>query len=385
MTDVRPVASAVARRPRDLRVASFSDVHLGHGQTPTSKIIENLRTAFPDTPETWELDLILMGGDLFDEGMAYTNKYITEIENWLFSLARMCAKRNIVLRFLEGTSSHDRGQSAHMSKIIAQHGLVIDYKYITEVTVESIEALGISMLYVPDNIAGDGDHVWALVQAAMAEAGVTHVDYANVHGGFSYQLPNIASVQAHCHQMDRFLSIVDNYIWSGHIHIPSTWERIYCNGSFDRLNHGEEEAKGHWRALLRQNGEDEMVFHVNRGAAIYRSIDCTGMSVEQAATALEGVASLPLDSAVRVVAERGHPILTNLARLRQDYPHIRWTGKALEAGEKPESLALDLRPNVQEVPITPGNIADLLMARISTKCDNPAVVARCAELLPTFL
>lgn len=385
MTDYRPSAAAIARRQRDLRVGSFSDIHLGHSQTPTSLTIQNLRTAFPNNAETGELDLLLMGGDLFDEAMAYTNKYITEIENYLFSLALMCSTRRIVLRFLEGTSSHDRGQAVHMGKIIAQHNLDIDYKYITEVTVEYIEALGITMLYIPDNIAGDGDTVWALVQKAMVDAGVEHVDYANVHGAFSYQLPNIASVQANCHRMERYLGIVDNYIFSGHIHIPSIYERIYCNGSFDRLNHGEEEPKGHWRALIRKNGDDELVFRVTQGAAIYKTVSCLDMPLEQALASLEEVQSLPLDSSVRVVAERGNPILANLARLRQDYPHIRWVGKAVETSNKPEGLLLDLRPATQEIPITPENISELLMERIRVKCDNPRVVARCIELLPTFL
>lgn len=385
MVDQQPSARAVARRTRDLRVASFSDVHLGHPQTPTPSIIRNLYGAFPDTAETGELDLILMGGDLFDAELAYSNVHITEIENWMYSLARLCAKRRIVLRFLEGTFSHDRGQAAHMERIIAQHGLDIDYKYITQVTVETIEALGITMLYVPDNIAGDGDTVWAMVQAALAEAGVSSVDYANIHGGFAYQLPNIASVQANCHQMERYLGIVDNYIWSGHIHVPSRYGRIFCNGSFDRLNHGEEEAKGHWRAQIRKNGDDELVFRETTNAMVYKTVSCEGLPLDEAFARLALAATLPLDSSVRIVAERGNPILANLARLRQDYPHIRWVGKPVENHEKVEPLLLDLRPDVEAPPITPDNIADLLMERIRDKCDNPAVVARCAELLPTFL
>lgn len=383
--ELRPSAAAIAARSRDLKIGSFSDIHLGHSQTPTPLIIKHLYEAFPDNAETGELDLLLMGGDLFDEALAYNSTYITEIENWMYSLARMCAKRKIVLRFLEGTSSHDRGQAVHMGRIIAQHGLEVDYKYITQVTVEYIESLDISMLYVPDNIAGDGDTVWAMVQKVLLEAGLDKVDYANIHGGFAYQLPKIASVQANCHQMERYLGIVSNYIFSGHIHIPSRYGRIFCNGSFDRLNHGEEEAKGHWRATIRQSGDDDLVFVENKHAAIYRSVSCEGMAPDQAREALDGMAHLPLDSSVRVIAERGNAILSNLAQLRQDYPHIRWVGKAVDSREKAEPLLLDLRPQQAIPEITPETIVPMLMERIRGKCDDAMVVTRCAELLPSFL
>ena len=95
----RPLASAIAKRTRDLRIASFSDVHLGHPQTPTSLIIQNLqRYGFPNTAETGELDLILLGGDLFDMGLMYSDAVVNEIETWMYSFLRMCERWNIVLR-----------------------------------------------------------------------------------------------------------------------------------------------------------------------------------------------------------------------------------------------------------------------------------------------
>jgi hypothetical protein len=218
------------------------------------------------------------------------------------------------------------------------------------------------------------------VQQAMAEAGLEQVDYANIHGQFAYQMPNIASVQANCHPMERYLKIVKNYIFSGHIHFPSTYDRIFCNGSFDRLNHGEEEAKGHWRALIRQNGEDEFVFHVTENAAVYRSIDCTGWELEPALAAAQKLAdALPKEASIRIVADRGNPILVALPRLRQDYPFIRWTNKAVDTREVKPILERVIKH--ETVSINAGNIVELLMPRIREKNDNPVVISRCLDLL----
>src|ERR1700744_5997385 len=83
----RPSPAAVAKRIRDLRIASFSDVHLGHPQTPTHLIVKNLRQyVFPNNDETAKLDLIIIGGDLFDEGLMYNDPDVPEIEGVMLSL-----------------------------------------------------------------------------------------------------------------------------------------------------------------------------------------------------------------------------------------------------------------------------------------------------------
>lgn len=378
----RPSARAIAERRRDLRIASFSDVHLGHGQTPTELIVENLRKAFPDNSKTGELDLILLGGDLFDSALAYQDEAsIRTIEGWMCSLLFTCAKRNIVLRVLEGTKSHDRGQSSHFTKIIDMMNLKLDYRYVTDISVEKHEGLGISILYVPDFTTPETDSIWLRVQQAMKEAGVDHVGYANIHGAFTYQMPEIASVQMACHRMDRYLEIVDNYIFTGHIHLSSIYDRILCNGSFDRLAHGEEEAKGHWEALIRQNGEDDFVFVENQNARLYKTIDVTGMDIDQALEKIDREVPTRADSACRVLGERSHPIFTNLSRLKQAYPTIQWSTKTQDIKDVQKNLLVDLRSEFKEVMLTSENLPSLLMERVLRRTDNPALQARCRELL----
>lgn len=382
----RPTATTVAKRHRDLRIASFSDVHLGHPQTPTSLIVDNLRTyGFPNTAETGELDLILLGGDLFDEGLLYTDDTVDIIELWMLSFLKLCAGRNIILRVLEGTPSHDRKQSRRFDHLIQTHDLKLDFKYVTEISVETIEALGITMLYVPDFTSPDTDKIWKQVQQVMAQAGLTAVDYANIHGAFTYQMPPIERVQNACHAMERYLGIVENYIFTGHIHLPSVYERIYSNGSFDRLNHGEEEPKGHWRAVIRQNGEDDFVFKVNLGARIYQTVDLTAVELNYMWESIDELGtSLPRGAAVRLIVERGHPILTEMNRLKLCYPHVAWSTKAVDKGTSAKELLQDYRSAFEEITLTPENITDLLMARVRAKTTNPKVAERAARFLGDY-
>lgn len=378
----RPSAEAIARRQRDYQLASFSDVHFGHPSTPTRLILDNLYKAFPDNAQTGELDLIMLGGDLFDSELQYGDDIIPEIEQWMYYMLRICEKWNIVFRILEGTFSHDRAQGVNFEKILRLSGLKVNFRYVKNIEVEKIEALGLSVLYVPDFTTTEIDRLWKEVQDALAKAGVSSVDYCNLHGAFAYQLPPISRVQAACHSMERYLSIVDNYIFTGHIHLSSVYDRIFCNGSFDRLVHGEEEPKGHWRAHIRKSGDDDFVFVENKSAKIYKSVDCSDLSLEEGLAKVEAVCkSLPNHSSVRLIAEKGSPILHAIARLRREFPMLQWASKSVETKDVQKNLLVDLRADFKEIAITPETIYPLLMDRIRAKSDNHVLTNRCSELL----
>lgn len=382
----RPSDEAIRRRKRDLYIASFSDVHFGHRKTPTASIIDHLdRFGFPDNAETGELDLILLGGDLFDEGLMYFEEDIRLIELWMYRLLRLCEKRHIVLRVLEGTPSHDRKQSAHFEKILAMHPMDVDFRYVTQIEVEDIASLGISVLFVPDFTGPDAEKIWAEVKRAMKDSGHSRVDYANIHGAFSYQLPPIAAVQKGCHDMTRYLGIVDNYIFTGHIHKPSIYDRILCNGSFDRLGHGEEEDKGHWRAFIGKDGQDRFVFRINQAAKQYVTLDLTTVPVEEAHARVESAASLPKGSAVRLQLDRHSPILTTIPDIKKAYPFLEWSVKTEDRTEAQKNLLVDLRGEFKEVQMTPTNAVTILTERLMARPGHEAYLDRALALLKEYI
>lgn len=182
-------SSVMRKKPSELYIASFSDVHLGHPKTPTVSILRNLRKAFPDTEETGKLDLIFIVGDLFDRLLDMPDPSVPEIKIWFHQFLRMCAKRDIVVRVLEGTPSHDWKQSWLMDSINTQSGYNVDLKYVTTLSIEHIERFGINILYVPDEWLPETDDTWKEVLQHLGQHNLDQVDYALIHGSFNYQLP----------------------------------------------------------------------------------------------------------------------------------------------------------------------------------------------------
>ena len=363
----------------ELRQASVSDIHLGHKKTPTTEIIQNLFDAFPDTEETGKLDIIWFGGDLFDGPMSLYDPDVISIKIWAYAFLRMCKKRNIVVRILEGTPSHDWKQSRILATINEQAQIGVDLKYVDTLSIEYIERFGIHVLYVPDEWTPETDDTWTQVTQLLQTYGLEQVDYAIMHGSFAYQLPAFVNVPVH--QPERYLSIVRHYIFVGHIHKASQFERILANGSFDRLAHGEEEPKGHWRVTVRPDHTDDIVFVENTGAKIYKTVDCTELTVEDALKKLECVKELPEGSHIRIAAGKSDPILTSLDVLRQQYPLFHWTSKVKETATVQAKLFVDMRESFQQVNITRENIEGLLLKRLPQLSQNSRVLERSQQRL----
>jgi predicted MPP superfamily phosphohydrolase len=151
------------------KIATVSDIHLHHDRVPAKVIIESLMRAFPDNWETAELDAIIIAGDLFDKIMRIgsDNPDYAIIHAWMVMFLEMCARLKIAVRILEGTPSHDRGQSKMMEIInddLELAGVVkADLKYFDTVTVDWDETLGLHILYVPDEVHPDPEKVWEYV------------------------------------------------------------------------------------------------------------------------------------------------------------------------------------------------------------------------------
>lgn len=370
---------------RPLRVASISDIHTGHPNTPTHHILSNLRKAFPGTLETGELDLILIGGDFFDRPLYFHDTNAVEIKLWMFEFLRLCKRCDIAVRVLEGTPSHDWRQNRWFDVVNQTGEIGCDLKYIDTLCIETIEHFGLSVLYVPDEWDPETDEVWRQVQLALHEAHLSKVDLAVVHGAFDFQLP--PHVKAPKHSAERYESIVNHFVLGAHIHKPSTHGKILVNGSFDRLTHGEEEAKGHWRLTLRDDpAKDEAVFVENTTAWRYRTVDCRHLTLEEALTKIQSEATLPDGSFLRVQALRSEPILSAMDQLRKLYPQYRWSVKTDDATDTTQpTLMVDQRALFTQTPITRENVAGLLEAKLLTLTDDPAVRERCRVLLETYV
>lgn len=361
--------------------AVLSDVHLNHRRTPTEHIISNLMRDFQQTPDTAKLDIIWVSGDLLDSLAAAGSDDNFLIVHWVSSLLRYAKKHNIVIRVLEGTGSHDYTQSRYFSVINEGVELGVDVKYVDRVSVEFIEALGISVLYVPDNVHSDADVVWKMVQEALHEAGVEKVDYAIMHGLFEFQLPAHVHDPA-THLSSRYQSIVRRLVYIGHHHTHRIEDRVVVPGSYDRLKQNEEEPKGHirvkdWIALDRK----EISFIENKGAKIYKRINLSGLEVEDALKRLSMVETYPARSAFEVIAKSTDPISKSLETIRSRYPEYIWS-MDIEKTEKLEKKIEEMAFNFQPIDITKENLVSLTRPRLD---GDDAIVELAIQLLEAEL
>lgn len=368
----------------DLYVASLSDIHLGHPKTSTLHITTNLGRAFPDVESTHKLDIIFFGGDLFDRLLSLNQIDVPQILEWAGHFIAMCQRNQIHVVFLEGTPSHDWGQT-RLLDVLQKLGKGGEYfHYVTELSIVHFKDLDIDVLFVPDEWRPETDDTWREVRELMREQNLEAVDFTILHGAFDYQLPEHVKVPKHV--TERYQLITSAHVFGAHIHTSTVRGNVRVNGSFDRLSHGEEEDKGHWRIKYPLGKEPIERFVINEHAKIYKTIDVTNVEVEEALNRLAyEVSMVPADSHLRIKANKSDGILQSFDVLRKKHPGIHWSAKATETESVQKHLLVDLRGTFAQVQITPENIAELMHERVQLLTNDATVLQRCTQRLQEII
>jgi UDP-2,3-diacylglucosamine pyrophosphatase LpxH len=363
-----------------LTILQISDLHLGHRHTPTQHIIDNLNEAIPNHAEFGQIDLLLITGDVFDDLLSLPDTNVFIIRLWITRVLRLCKKYDVVLRVLEGTPSHDWKQSklfTHLNELI---GIGADVHYADTLSIEYIERFDLTVLYCPDEWKPTCDEIWADVRALLNAHHCEQVDIALVHGAFEHQLPPQARLNTH--RIERYCSITRYLVFIGHIHFHSVNERVVCPGSFDRLAHGEEKAKGYIKATLYPSGTYEVMFIENKNAYCYRTINGCDLTPEAFyQQALAQLSALPQQAQIRFIVPRDEAMFLKIDALKQQFPLMSFKReiKTTTHTTLPSTTLLDT-PQVSMV-LTPTTLPDLLLERLDHVDLTPALQQRAKELL----
>lgn len=365
----------------EFRIASASDLHLGHGKNPPEEMVARLMKGFPRNAETAKLDVIVLAGDIYDHLLSLPETAVNVIDHWIIYMLRLCKALDIQLWVLRGTPSHDRDQGERFDMLNKSMDIGCDLLYVDTLKIHWIPKFGINVLFVPDEWTDDADKTLEEVKDLMRQQGIDKVDYAVMHGQFEYQLPPV--VKAQKHSSEAYLALVRYLIFIGHVHVYSRNDRILAQGSFDRISHGEESPKGHVRALVRAEDDYEITFVETEDAKIFRTVNCRGLSVEEShEKILEEAQELPTGSHVRILADTGNPILQSLKTYESQMPYLFWTGLG-KTDEDLTSLAQAklLQEEMEYVPIeiTRQNVQKLLSDALA-KMDIDPEIAQLAEL-----
>lgn len=301
--------------------AVISDIHLGHRRVNSTKeIIDNLDVALSGYKEdTYKLDAIFLAGDIFDGILKTTLDEFVLILSWFSRLYNFCGKHDIILRVLEGTPSHDWGQAKIFQPIVEHSTTPVDYKYIRSVAVEELYH-GVKVLYIPDEWNNDPNVTFKDAVEQMRLANTDKVDIAIMHGAFGFQFPKI-KLPFNAHDENKYLGIVNHYIHIGHDHKRKSYDRIYVQGSFDRLCHGEEDSKGFSVSSISENKTfDKTRFIANKGAKLYITLTLPNNDPTEGFKYLDKeIAKLPLDSYVRIKGKNNSIVGLNIQDLKARY------------------------------------------------------------------
>lgn len=324
---------------------------------------------FKDIGGFSDLDILFIAGDLFDAALYFSNEDVCHILLFMRELMAWCERNHIRLRVLEGTPSHDRGQSRNLLPI-AKTFAFLDFRYIETMCVEGFYDLGITCLYVPDEFGGSALQAQGLIQNELDNLGYEKVDIAIMHGMFKYQVPEVGS--------DRFkyderfiLDRVRYFINIGHVHIHTTYERIIAQGSTDRISHGEEGPKGACLQVLDPVRGNSFHFIENKLACLFITVHIRKNDLEKAvATVRKKAASLPGFAHLRIKAPRDNPVLNVFDQLAREFPMIFFT-KLTEEDEKEKNKLLTqadiLDIDYTPIHITKENVVGMLMGQIRNK------------------
>lgn len=359
-----------------LNIASLSDIHFNHPNTPTEFIIRNInRYVFPDTAETRALDIIFIGGDVTDSLMDFASNNAVAYRKWVSEFLRYCVKHDIMVRIIEGTPLHDWGQSIIFVEENENHEIGCDLKYFKDITIEHIERFNIDVLYIPDEARPTTHQTWAVVQGLLAERNLSKVDFAVMHGAFGYQLPNIEEIKDKVHDEENYTSIVRHYIFIGHVHQHRPNGKIIPNGSTDRLRHGEEDTKGHVRL-----NKGMITFIPNVGAMRYMTLEVPGMAADEIMDLVEKRLKGNDDIfQIRLLANTGDVAFGMTKRLTSMFPFGRFDVANIDKATKKRERITMRETKASGLPtLTKGNLLEELNKEIMEL--QPERYTQCVKL-----
>lgn len=367
--------------PSKINALVFSDVHLFHDKTKTEHILFGLQKALADHERLSDVDIIFISGDLFDHSVFLPNKDISLVLKFLNHLLNMCHKYDIVLRVLEGTPSHDWKQSRMIEDLNKMRKEPVDAKHVEVLSIEHIEKFGIDVLYVPDEWGTSCADTFEEVKMLLQEKGLEQVDLSIMHGCFNYQFPVNLVGKPDVHDENSYLSITKYLVIIGHYHTHSKFERIVVPGSFDRLKHGEEEAKGYLKFSIWDDGRYEVQFVENKVAMIYKTLDFRSMEIIDIINFLKDFNKDNKEKFVKIIAEKDDPVFKGLKELKALFPNIHFSIDTKKNEEVvPVKQSFDI---VRPTTLTAQSLEKIMQERLTQKYPDKA--DGCMETLRRIL
>ncbi len=348
---------------KNISILNLSDLHFGHPKTPTNTIVSNLWYFIKNNYSLIrKVDFIIISGDYYHRLLSNGSTELNAVISFTLWLVNFCAKENIRLRIMKGTPSHDWDQVSTLNTMLKNSESTVDFRYVSHLYIENIPDLDMNILYVPDELNHDASITYKEILRLMESKALSQVDLIVTHGEYEHHLPIHPRLSTHSAQ--DYLSLTDNYILNGHIHTNSVFKRILTPGSFDRLNHGEEEKKGGFLIYLNINQPNTYIFLENKNSKNFVTIDIKEeINIQKAFLELKlKIKKLSKESHIRLMFNRDNPLRRELNLFRSEFPNFFFIIKDFKE-EKDTEISEEIYKEI--LGITKENIKGLLLESMS--------------------
>lgn len=220
----------------------IADLHFGHKNT---ELMYSELTQFKEYLENNEVHILNINGDYFDRKLSGSEPAMFYAVTFFSELVEICIRKNIKLRIILGTRSHDLNQVKTMfNHYLLKEGL--DMRYIETITEEDI--LGLKVLYIPEEYVDDPDTYYGEYKKKSYNMIHGHGtwDFVAHNSQIENNSENTGGLRAPVFIWKEWKDAVkDGFIIFGHIHGRNVYtKKIFYPGSFTRWGFGERSAKG---------------------------------------------------------------------------------------------------------------------------------------------
>lgn len=214
---------------KPVKIVELNDLHFGG--PATFKMVEELNL-FLDYIKDNEVDIVVFGGDYFDRKMSISDPLALAGFDFFKKVLNIVKEKNIKLRVIEGTQSHDMFQPRIFDTyILDENGNpMIDYKYFETIAVE--EVLGLRILYIPEEYPINHEEYYKPYQEGQYDFIVSHGtwDFINF-GGMVDNDRNDLHTAPVLRAKDWMHALEHGICVSGHIH----GRHIYKKKNVDKI------------------------------------------------------------------------------------------------------------------------------------------------------
>ncbi len=136
------------------KIAVIGDIHIGIPQT--ERLYEELQY-FVHWLEDTDVTILVINGDYFDRKLLLNESSTLKAMQFFVQLMEICEKKQIKVRLIEGTMTHDMMQGVILEEIAS--GYNVDFKFIKTCGTEKLD--GLDVLYIPEEYPLNAEEFYA--------------------------------------------------------------------------------------------------------------------------------------------------------------------------------------------------------------------------------